>query len=190
MKNKKTLSTLIFFGVGVALFVTSFYPSKVLAGGGWEINKKSATVTCSSVTVKGSTNAPFVNIKVWGSKGTENLLTSSMTATQGDTSNAQVADFRASVQFPLQPNGTPIHFQVAGYYIKSASGQVNAAPISGIVNCVDTSATPTPAPTASIAPTPLPSASAIPLATASPTTTQALPWWARIWQQLTGWLKR
>ncbi len=165
---------------------------KVQAGGAWEINKKSYALTCSSVTVKGTTNAPFVGIKVWGAGDTKKLLVSNVVATAGDTSNAQVAAYTVSTKFAPQPNGTPIHVQVSGYF--TATQPVIAPPINITVACVDPNATPTPSPTTSVSPSPSPVASPQPVVAATPLPVETAPqthsWWAKIWQFLTGWMKR
>jgi len=193
MKNKLTLSALTLFGVGTAIWLASFFPPQVQAGGAWEIDKKSYVLSCSSVMVKGTTNAPFEGVKVWGSSGTSNLLVNSFSATAGDTSNAQTADYKVSVRFAPQQNGTPIHVQVYGSLKGTAPGEpVMATPVNIVANCVDPNATPIPSPTASITASLSPEISSLPAATpatqASPQSNRSLPWWEKIWQHLMGLL--
>jgi hypothetical protein len=193
MQNKRTFVTLTLLGIGAAALVSGFFAPPVQAGGGWEISKKSYVLTCSSVTVKGVTNAPFVNLKVWGSAGTTNQLANSFTATAGDTSNAQSADYKISTKFPAQPNGTAIHFQVNGSLTGAAPGQlVHATPVNVVANCVDPNATPSASPTATVSAAPSPETSTLPVASpqSAPQTTPAPSLLGRIWHFLTGWMKR
>ncbi len=173
-----------------ALLLTMFTTPQVHAGGAWEINKKSSTLTCSNVTVTGTTNAPFVRIKVSTSNGTQKLLVSSFVNTSGDTTNAQTQPFKISTKFSPQPNGTQIRVQIFGYYLQNDSGQVNAPPITLTTNCVDPNASPSPSPT--IAPMPTPQVSPSPLASPTPQPTpapQAQSWFAKIWHWLTSLFK-